>query len=80
MKALTYWTVIRRMRALQNQDYVMVVGEIETMPGTETSIYQLTPRAELALILDQVNLDQFLESADYDRILVALEAFKNWVP
>ena len=80
MKGLTYWTVIRRMRALQNQDYVMVVGEIETMPGTETSLYQLTPRAELALILDQINIDQFLKESGYDRILIALEAFKKWAP
>jgi hypothetical protein len=80
MKSLTYWTVIRRMRALQNQDYVMVVGKIETMPGTETSLYQLTPRAELALILDKINMDQFLKEADYNRILTAFEAFKKWAP
>ncbi len=80
MKGLTYWTVIRRMRALHKQDYVMVVGEIETMPGTETSLYQLTPRAELALVLDKINMDQFLKEASYDRILIALEAFKKWAP
>jgi len=80
MKALTYWTVIRRIRALQNQDYILVVGEIETMPGTETSLYQLTPRAELAFVLDKLKMDQFLKEAGYDRILIALEAFKNWVP
>ena len=80
MKGLTYWTVIRRMRALHKQDYVMVVGEIETMPGTETSLYQLTPRAELALVLDKINMDQFLKEAGFDRILIALEAFKKWAP
>jgi len=80
MKGLTYWTVIRRMKALQNQDHVMVVGKIETMPGTETSLYQLTPRAELALVLDKLSMDQFLKKADYNRVLIALEAFKNWAP
>jgi hypothetical protein len=80
MKGLTYWTVIRRMRALHKQDYVMAVGEIETMPGTETSLYQLTPRAEIALALDKINMDQFLKEAGYDRILIALEAFENWTP
>jgi len=80
MKGLTYWTVIRRMKALQKQDYVLVVGKIETMPGTETSLYQLTPRAELAFVLDKLNIDLFLKEAGYDRILIALEAFKNWVP
>jgi hypothetical protein len=80
MKGLTYWTVIRRMKALQKQDHVMVVGKIETMPGTETSLYQLTPRAELTLVLDKLSMDQFLKKADYNRILIALEAFKNWAP
>ena len=78
VKALTYWTVIRRMIALQKQDYVMVVGEIETMPGTETSLYQLTPRAELALILDKINLDKFVKTADYDKIIDTLELFENF--
>ena len=47
------------------------------MPGTETGLYQLSPRAELALVLDQVDLDEFIEESDYHHILTALEAFQN---
>ena len=55
----------------------MKVSEIKTMPGTETGLYQLSPRAELALVLDQVDLDEFIEESDYHRILTALEAFQR---
>ena len=77
MGGLTYTTVLRRMAALQSQDYVMKVGEKDTMPGTETALYQLSPRSELAITLSEINLDKFVKKAGYDRILTALEAFQN---
>jgi hypothetical protein len=77
MGGLTYTTILRRMAALQSQDYIMKVGEKDTMPGTETGLYQLTARAELAITLSEINLDKFVKKAGYDRILSALEAFQN---
>ena len=74
---LKYWVLIRRIKKLQESDFILKVGETKTMPGTETGQYQLTPRAELAIILDQIDLDNFLSKADYHRILTALEAFQN---
>ena len=74
---LKYWVLIRRIKKLQESDFLMKVGETKTMPGTETGQYQLTPRAELAMALDQLNLNKFLKEADYHRILTALEAFRN---
>jgi hypothetical protein len=74
---LKYWVLIRRIKKLQESDFILKVGEIKTMPGTETGQYQLTPRAELAVVLDHVNLDQFITKADYHRILTALEAFQK---
>lgn len=55
----------------------LVGYKTETMSGTETALYQLTPRAELAIALDQTDLDKFVREAGYDRILSALEAFQN---
>ena len=78
MADLTYTTLLRRMAALLKQDYIMIVGEKDTMPGTETALYQLTPRAELAITLSEINLDTFVKEADYSRILSALETFENW--
>ena len=77
MANLKYWTIIRRIESLHEQDYIMKVGETETMQGTETSLYQLTPRAELAIALTQTDLDNFVKKAGYDRILIALEAFQD---
>jgi hypothetical protein len=78
MADLTYTTLLRRMAALLKQDYIMIVGEKDTMPGTETALYQLTPRAELAITLSKINLDTFVKEAGYSRILSALETFENW--
>jgi hypothetical protein len=77
MSNLRYWVLIRRIEALHEQDYLLNVGKTETMPGSETALYQLTPRAELAMALDKINLDKFLKEADYHQILGALEAFQN---
>jgi len=74
---LKYWVLIRRIKNLSESDFLMKVDEIKTMPGTETGLYQLIPRAELAFALDQIDLDKFINEADYHRILTALEAFRN---
>ena len=80
MSKLTYNTILNRMAALHFQDYVMIVGEKDTMPGTETALYQLSPRAELAISLSEINLDEFVKTAGYDKILAALELFENLDP
>lgn len=77
MADLRYWVLIRRVRALQELDYLMKVGERKTRLGSETALYQLTPRAELAMVLDQTNLDKFVREAAYHRIITALEAFQR---
>jgi len=77
MTKLRYWVLIRKVKALTELDYLMKVGDTKTMPGSETALYQLTPRAELAMALDQVNLDKFIREANYQRIFSALEAFQN---
>ncbi|HDQ05290.1 MAG TPA: hypothetical protein ENN36_01030 [Candidatus Bathyarchaeota archaeon] len=74
---LDYGVLIDRINDLYESDYLMKVGETKTMPGTETGLYQLTPRAELAVILDKTDLDKFVKTADYHRIFMALEAFQN---
>jgi len=74
---IKYSVLIRRVKALQESDYLLKVGERKTRPGSETALYQLTPRAELAVALDEMNLDKFIREADYHRIISALEAFKH---
>ena len=60
------------MQALQESDYLIKVGERRTRLGSETGLYQLTPRAELAIALDQTNLNKFIREADYHQIITML--------
>jgi len=78
LSSLRYWVLIRRIDALHELDYLMKVGETETNLGSETALYQLTPRAELAIALDQIDLNKFIINADYHQILCALEAFQTF--
>ncbi|MBT0160532.1 hypothetical protein G4O51_11180 [Candidatus Bathyarchaeota archaeon A05DMB-2] len=77
MAHIRYSVLIRRVKALQESDYIMKVGERKTKLGSETALYQLTPRAELAIVLDQTNLDKFIRKANYHRIISALDAFQH---
>jgi hypothetical protein len=53
----------RRVQALQKLDYLMRVGTVKTHVGAYAPVYQLTPSAELALTLCQINLDRFIRDA-----------------
>ena len=77
MAHVRYSVLIRRVKALQELDYLMKVGARKTRPGSETALYQLTPRAELALALDQTDLDKFIRKANYHQIITALNALKS---
>jgi len=71
-----YGVVRRRVEALEKQDYLMRVGVVKTHVGSYTPVYQLTPRAELALALSKTNLDSFIKKADYAQIIKMLETLK----
>ena len=77
MAHIRYSVLIRRVRALQGLDYLMKVGVRRTRLGFETALYQLTPRAELAIAIDQTDLDKFVLKAEYHRIIDALDAFSR---
>jgi len=72
---IRYSVLTRRVKALQESDYLMKVGATKTRLGFETALYQLTPRAELAIALDLTNLDKFIRKAEYHQIITALNAF-----
>ena len=71
-----YGVVRRRVEALEKQDYLMIVGVARTHVGSYAPVYQLTPRAELALALSRMNLDRFIKEADYAQIIKMLETIK----
>jgi DNA-binding PadR family transcriptional regulator len=72
---IPYNTVNRRVRALEEHGYIEKTGERKTKTGFAAKLYQLTARAYLAMLLNRINLDEFVETAPNDEILCALAAF-----
>jgi len=71
-----YGVVRRRVEALEKQDYLMRVGFEKTHVGSYAPVYQMTPRAELALTLSRTDLDRLVKESDYARIIQMLETLK----
>ena len=65
------------MEALEKQDYLMKVGTAKTRWGYDTPLYDLTPRAELAMALSKTDLDRFIKEADYHRLISMLDVLKS---
>lgn len=74
-----YAVVNRRVRALEDLGYVEKAGSRRTKTGFEVQLYGLTHRTYLAILLNQMNLDKFIETADEADILAVLGAFSSSV-
>jgi len=72
---MPYNTVNRRVRALEERGYVEKSGERKTKTGFAAKLYQLTIRAHLAMLLNRINLDYFIEEASEVNVFNALAAF-----
>lgn len=72
---IPYNTVNRRVRALEEHGYIEKTGERKTKTGFAAKLYELTARTYLALLLNKINLDEFVEKAPYDSIVTAMSAF-----
>jgi len=70
-----YSVVNRRVRALEQLGYLEKVGTRKTVAGFTATLYQLTPRAYLALILCKTDLDRFIEQAEDGNIVTVLGVF-----
>ena len=56
-----YSVINRRIRKLQGQGYLKIVGETRTKAGFQASLYELTAKAYLALLLKNINFETLLE-------------------
>ena len=63
------------MRALTQSRYLRKAGTRQTLAGFETSMYEITARGCVALVFDQINLDQFIKDAEENEILQGLAIF-----
>ena len=74
LRHVRYATVNKRVRALTESGYIKKIGVKKTKAGFEASIYELTARAYLALLLDSINLEDLLMHIDEATALTLLGA------
>jgi predicted transcriptional regulator len=74
LKQTRYTNVNRRIRNLEQSGCLEKAGTRKTQAGFQATLYQLTPRAYLAFLLNQINLDNFIQTADEDAIIATLAA------
>ena len=67
-----YSVVNRRIRELQGQGYLKIVGETRTKAGFQASLYELTAKAYLALLLKNLNFETLLERINEQTALVLI--------
>jgi len=67
----------RRVRSLVEKGYIERIGARRSQAGFESQLYRLAPRAHLATILNEVNLDKFIEKANEEDIISALAVFTS---
>jgi Fe2+ or Zn2+ uptake regulation protein len=64
LRYIRYATVNKRIRLLKESGYINKIGEKKTKAGFEASIYELTARSYLAILLNLINLDDLLMKVD----------------
>jgi succinylglutamate desuccinylase len=69
-----YGNVNKRVRDLQCLEYVKEAGVKSTKAGFEATVYELTARACLALMLDSIKLGDLVSRMDEDSALEILAA------
>jgi len=64
LRHVRYATVNKRVRSLEESGYIKKIGSKKTKAGFRASIYMLTARAYLAILLNSINLDKLVMRAD----------------
>jgi len=77
LKHTKYTNVNRRVRALQHSGYLEKAGIRKTQAGFKATLYQLSTRAYLALMLNQIDIETILQKADKPTILNLLAALSS---
>lgn len=74
LRHVRYASINKRVRALEKSGYVKKTGAKKTKAGFKASIYELTARAYLAILLNSVNLDELVTRADEATASIILAA------
>jgi hypothetical protein len=74
LKHTKYTNVNRRVRALQHSGYLEKASVRKTKAGFQATLYQLSARAYLALMLNQIDIETILQKADKTAVLSPLSS------
>jgi hypothetical protein len=69
-----YTNVSRRVRDLEDSGYLCRAGIRSTQAGGQASLYELTTRTHVALLLDQVSPDALTTETDENTLIAELAA------
>ena len=64
LRHVRYATVNKRVRTLEKSRYIKKIGSKKTKAGFKASIYEVTARAYLAILLNSVNVEDMLKRLD----------------
>ena len=64
LRHVRYASVNKRVRSLEESGYIKKTGVKKTKAGFEASIYELTARAYLTILLNSINLDKLVTRVD----------------
>jgi len=64
LKYTKYASVNKRVRSLEESGYIRKIGVRKIKAGFQASVYELTARAYLAMLLNLINLDDLLMKVD----------------
>jgi hypothetical protein len=59
-----YAVIDSRIKALQKQDRLKIVGQRKTKQGGETDLYALCERTKLEIVLDSIGIEKWLSQLD----------------
>jgi hypothetical protein len=65
----------RQVRILTDKGYIETIITTRTQTGYQEQLFQLPPRAYLAIIVNQTDFNEFTEKAKEDKIVSALTSF-----
>ena len=77
LKHTKHTNVLRRVRALEEAGYLEKAGTRKTLPGSERVLYKLSSKTYLAFLLNKINLDSFIQTADEATIIATLAALMS---
>ena len=74
LKHVKYTNINRRVRALSNSSYLQEVESRKTKAGFQTILYEMTTKAYLTIILNELDLNNFIQKASEEQIIAAIAA------